>query len=1148
MRKAKSMEVLSRKRDKREEDDEAHYDEHATRKRKDQTKKDLLKEKSKFSAFLNEITRQVLSPSRLTSLGVPNAHRSPSPGRTSKSPRDTNIIMEATRQMDRALDQKRLLTHRNTTTPAPQRPTAAIRPATLPHLHLVTITTMDTIPLPPPITITITITSTAIRATTAQCLTLPLILIWNLPCTTITRRTIISHTTSTRTTLRGINTTIITQSLTNTTWRLKTTTPIQVTTPTTTPIQMITITTTSITTDMNTLTPPQVIITTMSITMDLNTMAPTQVILTIQNLNTLTPPQVITIITTMSITMDLNTMAPTQVILTIQNLNTTTPIQVITIITTTITQNLNITTPITMDLNTMAPTQVITMVTTTIPPIQVTTIFTTITLDLNTITPIQVITMVTMSITMDLNTMAPTQVILTIQNLSITPIQVITIITTTTTQNLSITPIQVITIITTTMDLNTTILTPVVLIIQSLNTIQVTITTTTITQIQGITPIQVIITTMTITMDLNTITPDQVISIKQNLNTLTPPQVIIMVITTIPPPQMITITTTSITTDMNTLTPPQVIITTMSITMDLNTMAPTQVILTIQNLNTITPIQVITIITTTITQNLNITTPITMDLNTMAPTQVITMVTTTIPPIQVTTIFTTITLDLNTITPIQVITMVTMSITMDMNTTTPIPVITTITTIHILTLNITTDLTTIITTDLTTITPTQIHSTITTMKGTIIAHTDTHQNTTPQAIGHHHQPTPTYVGPPPAYRDSGSEVEKIRALQEQNEDLQHTLLQTTVRMECMGAEFKTSHQVLESELQRTRIELSSLMDRFKSLHSSYSYSQDNNHLLEKQLHCVAGNVDVERDQMNQRITELTEQLAVAKTTIHSLEAINVTPMLQGAMEKQLQSDEAANQIMPPAAPPPVQFMDHSRYDKAGDDQPLGPVPEEEESDWSEMGDEERHCVPIGHREGTAILTWISSHPGRWMEGDTESESGGEETVRQYPPRPLQIPHLQFTVHPETLPIPMDDVSPTSFQTSHGDPEDNDHHSPPSRKFGSPIRILSASMEKISDAGLTLHELQGHMKGSEAVMDLHGGAAEYVEEEAKIVLSWRDGHRHGMVGGGGGGAGGGGVGAARQSTLQEAERLLHHYISQTPSGVAEEVLNGERTKL
>lgn len=54
-----------------------------------------------------------------------------------------------------------------------------------------------------------------------------------------------------------------------------------------------------------------------------------------------------------------------------------------------------------------------------------------------------------------------------------------------------------------------------------------------------------------------------------------------------------------------------------------------------------------------------------------------------------------------------------------------------------------------------------------------------------------------------------------RLLQEENDDLQHSLLQTAVRMECMGAEFNSNHQLLEGELQQTRVELSTLMDRFK---------------------------------------------------------------------------------------------------------------------------------------------------------------------------------------------------------------------------------------------------------------------------------------------------------------------------------------------
>ena len=40
-------------------------------------------------------------------------------------------------------------------------------------------------------------------------------------------------------------------------------------------------------------------------------------------------------------------------------------------------------------------------------------------------------------------------------------------------------------------------------------------------------------------------------------------------------------------------------------------------------------------------------------------------------------------------------------------------------------------------------------------------------------------------------------------------------MQTAVRMECLGEEFMSSHQVLEAELHSTREELSHLTDKFK---------------------------------------------------------------------------------------------------------------------------------------------------------------------------------------------------------------------------------------------------------------------------------------------------------------------------------------------
>lgn len=54
-----------------------------------------------------------------------------------------------------------------------------------------------------------------------------------------------------------------------------------------------------------------------------------------------------------------------------------------------------------------------------------------------------------------------------------------------------------------------------------------------------------------------------------------------------------------------------------------------------------------------------------------------------------------------------------------------------------------------------------------------------------------------------------------RRLQEQNVGLHQSLMKTAVRMECLGEEFVSSQKLLEAELQRTRLELSNLAERFK---------------------------------------------------------------------------------------------------------------------------------------------------------------------------------------------------------------------------------------------------------------------------------------------------------------------------------------------
>ncbi|RXN04782.1 LIM domain-containing A-like protein [Labeo rohita] len=250
-------------------------------------------------------------------------------------------------------------------------------------------------------------------------------------------------------------------------------------------------------------------------------------------------------------------------------------------------------------------------------------------------------------------------------------------------------------------------------------------------------------------------------------------------------------------------------------------------------------------------------------------------------------------------------------------------------------------------------------------------------------------------------------------------------------------------------------------------------------------------------------------------------------MLQDALVKHLKSDDP---ITPhPVAPPPAPFMDSDHYDKVSmqaDDQSLGTLPEEEESDWSEMGEETQNYVPRGSQgsHGNASYFQWQQRQGGW-EGitgivDTESESGGEESKCHQAHHGLQIPHLKFTVHPETLTVPMEDASLARFKQSPDDPDG--YQITDVRNLGSPIRVLSASLEEIHSIGLLeRHEdHHGQLRSNKSMMDLHQSQsgirqASYADE---IVCNWREANsraageeRSGMVG------------------LESAQKMLNHFI-------------------
>lgn len=242
-------------------------------------------------------------------------------------------------------------------------------------------------------------------------------------------------------------------------------------------------------------------------------------------------------------------------------------------------------------------------------------------------------------------------------------------------------------------------------------------------------------------------------------------------------------------------------------------------------------------------------------------------------------------------------------------------------------------------------------------------------------------------------------------------------------------------------------------------------------------------------------------------------------------------------------PPPAQFMDSHNYGKAktgGQEQSLGSVPEEEESDWSEMGEEIPRFILTGSNR---------SHAWRFREGDADkdSESGGDEVLRPHSPRPLQIPHLQFTIHNENLSDGMTGEGAYRITTS--------------STLGSTILIRSASLE---DIPLARHHTQEELRGTGTMMDLHHpGDTTITELDDEIIHHWRESTDMDTAIGR--------VTEGRMSdaesnlaSLQSAEQMLNHFICERHADggnsqgrtevhgwtgeIPEKVLKGERTQL
>lgn len=260
-----------------------------------------------------------------------------------------------------------------------------------------------------------------------------------------------------------------------------------------------------------------------------------------------------------------------------------------------------------------------------------------------------------------------------------------------------------------------------------------------------------------------------------------------------------------------------------------------------------------------------------------------------------------------------------------------------------------------------------------------------------------------------------------------------------------------------------------------------------------------------------------------------------------------QSDDANNQVILPITPPPAQFMDSPNYGKAkaaGQEQCLGSVPEEEESDWSEMGDETPRYIMTGSSRGQA-----------WLHLAGDAGKAGE--FRHHSPRPPQSPNLQYTINNEILPFPPSNVCPSGFNNlPDGIIGEGIFRLATSPNHGSAILVRSTSLEEIP---LACHQLQQELRGAEVMMHLHHPGDQTIEDlDNEIIHHWITSKDRDCIGRPMENR------TLEADNLQSAEQIINHFMCESQGGEVkcqgraevhgwtgvnpEEVLKGEQTQL
>ncbi|XP_072356384.1 tight junction-associated protein 1 isoform X2 [Scyliorhinus torazame] len=137
--------------------------------------------------------------------------------------------------------------------------------------------------------------------------------------------------------------------------------------------------------------------------------------------------------------------------------------------------------------------------------------------------------------------------------------------------------------------------------------------------------------------------------------------------------------------------------------------------------------------------------------------------------------------------------------------------------------------------------------------------------------------------PPELSQDPLSDEDRIKQLQQQNEELLRKLSHTTNKLEMMETDFESSRHYLEAELSHAREEMDKLKDKFRRLQNSYTASQRANQELEDKLQAL--------ERYRQDCNLAVQLLKCNKSHFRNHKFADLPFVLQEMVNKHLESSE-----------------------------------------------------------------------------------------------------------------------------------------------------------------------------------------------------------------------------------------------------------------